>query len=362
MCSVLFSICSLRVQKRNLINAVMQASKMVAVSLLLLLWVPAAMAAPLFEDDSVLTVVLQGPWSKTLGDNDKDPTSLLYKLTVEGTDVDVGVRPRGASRRSVCKVPPLRLKFSEPSPRSVFVGPFMGQDKLKLVTHCNTSKKAEQNVLEEYAAYRILNLITHASFRVRLMKINYIDAEQPQRQPPTKWGFVIEDVDQLATRLGGAHVEPRFAPKSSLGQRHATQVGLFQYLIGNTDFSLTNRRPRSACCHNAKLIERPEYLLSIPYDFDQAGLVDAAYAGGNPVYAAADVRRRVYFGVCTSLDELQASLQTFQDQRVAILRLLEEIPGMADITRRRAVKYIEKFYQRMDKKGVAPLHRRCRSE
>ena len=358
MCSVLFSICYLRVLKRNLINAVMHASKMFAVSLFLLLCVPAAIAAPLFEDDSVLTVVLQGPWSKTLADNDKDPASLPYKLTIDGTEVTISVRPRGASRRLVCKVPPLRLKISDPSPGSVFVG----QDKLKLVTHCNTSKKAEQNVLEEYAAYRILNLITHASFRVRLMKITYIDTGRPQRQPPTKWGFVIEDIDELARRLGGAHVEPRFAPTSSLDQRHATQIGLFQFLIGNTDFSLTNRRPRSACCHNAKLIELPEYMLSIPYDFDQAGLVDAAYAGGNPVYAAADVRKRVYFGVCTSLDELQASLQTFQDQRDAILRLLDEIPGMADITRRRAVKYAEKFYQRMDKKGVAPLHRRCKSE
>jgi hypothetical protein len=174
------------------------AAMKIAAGVLLLVWLPGGMAATLFEDESALTIVLEGPWSQTLSDNDDEPVYLPYTLTADGVEMDVDVRPRGASRRLVCEVPPLRLNFKNASPPSVFAG----QGKLKLVTHCNTTKKAEQNVLEEYAAYRILNLISDASFGVRLLKITYKNSERPQRQPPTKWGFVIEDVEKLAKPPG----------------------------------------------------------------------------------------------------------------------------------------------------------------
>lgn len=320
----------------------------------LLLCVP-CQASTLFESDTVLTVELAGPLSKVLDDRAEEPEYRAFELRAGGESFAVGVRPRGSSRRAVCRFPPLRLKFDDPDAQSTFAG----QTKLKLVTHCNRDSRAEQDALEEYAAYRILNLVTQASFRVRPLRLTYIDTARSQRQPPVKWGFVIEDVDALATRLGGVHVEPRNVKPSDLDPDHATLVGLFQFVIGNTDFVLTARRPGKACCHNAKLIELPSGLLSVPYDFDQAGLVNAAYAGPNPVYDARDVRRRVYRGTCTSLATLQESLVTFEAQRVALHRLFDEVPGMQDLTRKRARSYIAAFYARMDKRGVATLHDRC---
>ncbi len=324
--------------------------------LFLLASADSVIAETLFADDSVLLVTLEGPLSQTLRNAKDEPEYLPYTLRTETDAVDVEVRPRGSSRRDVCRFPPLRLKL----PPIHSTGVFAGQNKLKLVTHCNSNREYEQNVLEEYAAYRILNILTDASFRVRLLKVTYLDSDRVQRRPPTRWAFAIENVDALAARLNGAHVEPDILPGGSLEARHAVLVSMFQYFIGNTDYSLSQRREGRACCHNAKLIQTPAALLSIPYDFDQAGLIDARYAGPNPVYAARDVRHRAYLGICTTDAALLDALQLFKQQRTEILSLFDNIAGMSDATRKRAQAYLRAFYARLAKNGVSRLQKRCR--
>ncbi len=321
------------------------------------LWTLAqATAAPLFETEEPLALVLTGPLAQTLGDRSTDPAYLPYTLREGDSTAEVSVRPRGASRRSICRFPPLRLKF----PRSGTPASFTGQDKLKLVTHCNRRASAEQNVLEEYLAYRLLNAVTDASFRVRPLHVTYVDAAHPQRSTLTRWAFVIEDVQALAARLGGSHLEPRRAAPAPLDADHAALISLFQYLIGNTDFALDKRRENQRCCHNAKLVARTDGLISVPYDFDQSGLVDAAYAGANPVHNARDVRTRVYVGACVPTDTLQDALDTLRQHRARLTRTVDAIPGMTASTRRRAHSYIDRFYDRTRPDNVARLLRGCR--
>jgi len=316
-------------------------------------WVHSGIASTLFEDDSALAVTLAGPLSKTLNDASADPDLLPYTLLVGSERLDVSVRPRGSSRRAVCKFPPLQLQFNGSD-----LGSFGGQHRLKLVTHCNSSRKAEQNVLEEYLAYRILGVLTKQSFRVSLLKVTYRDSQRPQRRALHKWAFVIEDVDAMSERLGGKHVEPHFVAPSALDRQHAALMGLFQFLIGNTDYSLNTRRPERACCHNTKLIALQDRLLSIPYDFDQAGLVDADYAGANPVYAARNVRTRHYLGICSSIETLRDSLALIESKRDAITSLIDTTEGFTDSTRKRTKRYLDQFFGRIAKSGVDPLHER----
>ena len=315
-----------------------------------------AASAALFEGDEALAVTLAGPLQQVLRDRAETPEYRSFRLEHGGIEVGVEVQARGSSRREACRFPPLRLRFTNPDPRSVFAG----QSTIKLVTHCNRGARAEQNALEEYAAYRILNVLTPASYRVRLLRLTYVDQARPRARQASNWGFIIEDTDALARRLGGEHVEPDYVKASELDVEHASLIGLFQYLIGNTDYALNSRRPDRACCHNAKLIRLHEGLISVPYDFDQAGIVDAAYAGPNPVYHARDVRTRRYVGVCSAPEDLAAAFDRIVDLRAQVMAVLQNVAGMSETTRRRAKAYLELFYKRLDRSDMNRLLRTCR--
>ncbi len=69
----------------------------------------------------------------------------------------------------------------------------------------------EQYLLMEYLVYQMYNQISDHSFRTRLLKITYTDSAQKyepvEKIPP---GFLIEDEDMMAERLGGEinHIAP----------------------------------------------------------------------------------------------------------------------------------------------------------
>jgi hypothetical protein len=93
-----------------------------------------------------------------------------------GIALPISLSLRGLTRRAadVCDFPPLRVRFTgAPPPQSLFAG----QKSLKLVTHCRNSASFQQYLLLEYSAYRMYNLLTPRSFRVRLANIDYRDAD-----------------------------------------------------------------------------------------------------------------------------------------------------------------------------------------
>lgn len=319
----------------------------------LLLWplvYSTAAHASLFDAETPLSLQLEGPLRQLIHDSGEDE----YPFTLRSGDneFDVAIRVRSQSRRQICDFPPLRLNFKRAQTEGSV---FAGQDKLKLVTHCKAGHSYEANILEEYNAYRILNLITPVSFRVRLLRMTYLDGRRSQE----KWAFLIEDVDALAERVGGEHFEPAFAQGRELEQRHATQVALFQFLIGNTDFSLTAPKRGRSCCHNAKLIRTPAALYSVPYDFDQSGLVNAAYAGANPVMNVRNVKTRHYRGFCVANDILEAAIATILPRRSDIDALFTTTPGLTQREANRATKYLHGFYDRAEKRGIRDFAKDC---
>src|SRR5215471_18909284 len=71
--------------------------------------------------------------------------------------VDVRVRVRGKSRLQACDFPPLLLNFKT----GELVGTVLeGEDKLKLVTHCQGYDAYDQYLRLEYLVYRALGLVT----------------------------------------------------------------------------------------------------------------------------------------------------------------------------------------------------------
>ena len=153
----------------------------------------------LFASSDVLHLTIKGPLSTLARTRSDGPVP--GSLTVAGTSeaLPITLATRGITRRSadVCQFPPLKVQFTSRPPD---LSQFAGQKSLKLVTHCRNSESFQQYVLLEYAAYRMFNVLSPASFRVRLAQIDYVDDNG--RPLASRYGFFIEDLGDVAKRNG----------------------------------------------------------------------------------------------------------------------------------------------------------------
>jgi len=327
-------------------------------AMVLLVHVSHASASPLFEDTAVLEVKLTGPLSSMFEEED-DRTEFPFMLSADGTEHSIEVRLRGKSRRRVCSFPPLRLNFSaDATAQSIFAD----QDKLKLVTHCRGRQSAQVDTLQEYAAYRIFNLISDVSYRVRLLHITYTDTDGRLKENEfDRYGFVIESASALAERVGGqpAHVEG--VTLSSLNSDQTASVFIFQYLIGNTDWSLVTADEDDRCCHNGDLVDIGSVRHYVPYDFDLSGLVNAGYARPDSSLGISKVTQRQYRGFCISTEALKDALSNIMARRSDIMSVIDDLPGLSPKETKTTAKYIDQFFVRASKTGkiLKQFERKC---
>lgn len=320
--------------------------------LLSLLPVPgvAGRAIPMFSDDGVLAVRLEAPFSTLMRERSEteDLAGMLRYTDSAGKEqvFDVKLRARGRYRRDsdTCRFPPVRLNFKKGQLDGT---EFDGLDKVKLVTHCQNLASYEQNVLDEYLAYRIFNLLTEYSFRVRLLHVDYVDKEAHDKSV-TRYGFLIEDDDLLEKRIDMKRAELPRISSSQLMPSEAALVVVFQYLIANTDFSMVAGPKDDICCHNIVLFDAgDDKLLPIPYDFDFAGLVNARYATPNPRLKIRRVTTRLYRGHCAHNAQVPGALAQVMEAHERVVALVDAVPGMDDSTRKKARAYLEGFYREM---------------
>lgn len=314
----------------------------------------AAENAPLFASQEPLVVTLRTD-IKLLRDKRPDKDEVEGTLAFTGPDgaavtVPVKVRTRGNFRRSKsnCNFPPLRLNLT---PKTVKGTVFEGQNKLKLVTPCQDSRNDyQQYILQEYLAYKVYQLLTPASFRVRLLHITYEDVNGKYKTR-TKTAFVLEDEDAMAARNGGKIVtwesfnptgpeDTRAAVRvlALADQKDAVMTALFEFMIGNTDVSL-------AFLHNAVLISTGDGRHEVvPYDFDWSGVVNARYAHPDPRLGIDNVRDRLYRGFCRPGVDPTVVAERFDRIRDSIAPLYQGVKDLDAKERDQALKYYNEFY------------------
>jgi len=303
----------------------------------------------LFSESSEMNVTLSGPWRTIRNKVKKDaryPAQLTY-TEADGASrtLDVEVAPRGLSRRfRVCDFPPLKIHFDKKQTKDT---EFEGNKSLKLVTYCKKDSEYEQYYIKEYLIYRIYNLITDYSFRVRPMIVEYKDSKS-RKWSISRFSFLIEDLDDVAGRNELKKLSvPQIAYKT-LDPVETSKLSLFQFMIGNVDYASNDGPEPDECCHNTKLIGAGDDLLprySIPYDFDSTGLVDAHYAYAPTVLKLRNIRQRLYRGYCFTNDKLPDTITLFNKKRPEILGLFENDVHLDDHYRKKAIDYIEDFYK-----------------
>ncbi len=298
---------------------------------------------PLFASDEPLRLTVAADFQQLRRDRSQESEEREGFLTLpdaDGASVPLKIRTRGRTRlrSSICEFPPLRLNV----PKSAVEGTVLeGQDKLKLVTHCRAREENQTNTLEEYLAYRLLNRLTERSFRVRLARVTYVDLSR-REQPHEQWGFLIEDDDHLAERLGGEVMDESVeVPVRDFRGRNTALVSLFQYMIGNTDWSMAQH-------HNTVLVRTPADIIPVPYDFDWSGLVNASYARPDSTLGLRTVRQRAYREPCRYDIDYPALFEHFRANREALEAEVRGIPGLDEDRQAEALGYIAEFFETID--------------
>jgi len=292
----------------------------------LLLLVPTELpAGTLFDSNEPIEVRLTGPFG-TLIRNKKNREELPFMLGVNGSDHEVFIRVRGHSRARVCEFPPLRLNFKT---KSVEDSVFAGQDKLKLVNLCSVHDRGETDLLQEYVVYRIFNLITDLSYRVRLLQINYVDTDKKLgKKAAGRYGFVIESAPGFEKRVGTDRQRVRSLMRGTLDTGQAALVYVFQYLVANTDWLVVRAEGVDECCHNGDLYSGDAGLVYVPYDFDLTGVVNPRYGYPDRSLRISRVTQRLYRGLCMDRSDLQAALTRIRSLEEEILAIPQAVPGL----------------------------------
>ncbi len=324
-------------------------------------------ATPLFASDEPIRLTIRGPIdaiAKNAKSNEARPAALTLVGAAPETHA-IRLTPRGLTRRrkETCPFPPLRIEFAaKPAAGSLFAR----QGRLKLVTHCRPGEAFQQHLLLEYLAYRINNLLTPASFRARLASIDYLGDDG--RPITTRYGLLLEDKDDIGRRIGQRQaITGNLIAAARLDPRGAARLALFEYMIGNLDWSMRAGPDDEGCCHNSRLFAAPgaaptgANLLPVPYDFDFSGLVDAPYAVPPEGFKIRSVKSRVYQGFCRHNGELMVAAAEMRGHRGEIDALVGRLPGLEPKARAKAAAYLGGFFDDIatDREVEAKLIKSC---
>lgn len=302
---------------------------------------------PLFASDEPLEVTITGPIRELIKNAERSTDPYPATLVANGESLPIQLSARGNSRRKrmICQSPPFLVRF-DPKPADASL--FDKQGRVKLVAHCRNNDGYERYVLKEYAAYRLYNVLTPESLKVRLARMRYVDGGDG-KPVAERWGFFIEDVDDAARRLGGKELAVPSMPSKALDAKDAARYVLFQYMIGNLDWDMGRGPEGSDCCHNSKLVgatrDATDALIPIPYDFDYSGLVDTPYAAPPESLPVRAVTNRYYRGLCRHNADVQAAALDYLAARPKLEAELRAIPQLDAKSRDEMLRFLGGFFE-----------------
>ena len=189
-------------------------------------------------------------------------------------------------------------------------------------------------------------MLTDNSFRARVLSVTYKDSEG-KRKDEVQPAFFLESDNEVAERLSMEPIKSSTIDPAQLDSKHASVFALYQYLIANTDWSMLKGPGSEPCCHNGKVIITPGTTngwIVLPYDFDQAGLINTRYSMPAEGLGIRSVKQRLFRGRCLNLRNLDESIEKFNELRPQIEEALNP-PEIDQRSHKNALKYIDDFYE-----------------
>ncbi|KKL28548.1 hypothetical protein LCGC14_2374050, partial [marine sediment metagenome] len=227
--------------------------------------------------------------------------------------------------------------------KSEFEEVYMNDIKtLKLVTYCKNSETYQQYILKEFMVYRMFNILTDNSYRVRLIEIEYIDSKA-KKPSLSKYGFIIESNNHLAKRIEAVRIEREGITTWQTEQYQTNLMVLFQFMIGNSDWAIKNQ-------HNIRLFKQLDHPiltpLAVPYDFDYSGMVNTYYAIPPEELGIESVRERIYRGYCLRSEaEYQKYIRIFLEHKEELYSLVRNFNLLDERHRKEMLVYLDEYYE-----------------
>jgi hypothetical protein len=303
-------------------------------------------AKALFAATTPITIKLTADFKATFKNRDTTkskkewfPATLSWVATPgdSGTlAVEIETRGHYRLKPGTCAFPGLRVRFQKDKTEGTI---WKGQGAIKLGTHCKTNPRYLQIPLQEYSAYRIYNALTDSSFRARLANATYIDTGDANKSVEAP-AFFIEDDGDMAGRLGAEGLKQTGATFDDLDPNVGAMLSIFEYMVGNTDWSLP-------FLHNIRLFRVGITYVAVPYDFDWSGLVDAPYAFPDYRLGTKSVTERVWRGPCISKESLDQMVTFFNGRKEAIYKAASQ-EGIDPKLLKDTIKYLDEFFKMLN--------------
>jgi len=275
---------------------------------------------------------------KNKDENEYIPARMSYYLD-DGNLVEKNcqIRPRGNYRRNKCYLPPIKIDFDD---SLYLIDEFENMGRIKMVSICKQAGNFEQYLIKEYLMYKAYELLTDFSFKTYFLKVNFIDTEE-KKKPFSSYSFLIEDIDDLAERNNAIEVENTGLLPVHLQRKVMNQLGVFQFMMGNTDWHVSN-------LHNLKLLKINDVdeplPIPVPYDFDYAGIVNTNYAVPHESLPIESITERYYMGNCMTEPEFEEVKQNLMDNKEKIIALYADCPLLQSFNSKSAESYLNDFF------------------
>jgi hypothetical protein len=299
----------------------------------------------LFKGDSVLNITITTELKALIRQRDslalnKHPGTMSWSDSGKTWSLPVTLRARGHFRRQArnCDFPPISLNWKGSDAKKGNM--FDGLAKVKITTNCRPGNaEYEQYILQEYALYKMYNEVAPESFRTRLVKITYKDTLGKEK-PITSWAFFIEDISDVAQRLKLKEMTTQGALFDDVDPTALHTVSVFEYFIGNTDWSLS-------ALHNVAVVQDTVSgkLTPVAFDFDWSGAVDTRYSVPDSRLGIRRTTQRLYRGPCLTADKLKPTLDLFLAKKDVIDGYLAKTPGLSPDKSKTMLKWNADFWR-----------------
>ena len=123
-----------------------------------------------------------------------------------------------------------------------------------------------------------------------------------------------------------------------------TLVHVFNFMVANRDSRVGDRQ-------NIEVITNPTggKPIVVPYDFDNAGIVDAGYTKRTGETKTSYYSRREFRPICRTKEEFQTVIERFEFLKPQLFALYENSPYLPQAEIKETLKYYKNFYRMIKK-------------
>lgn len=299
----------------------------------------------LFEDESIVEITLKFDLSTYFREKPQDAylkANITFHISKsDSVSRDIKLKTRGVFRNGYCTFAPIELNFKK---ANFGYSDLDKISKIKLVPQCSSGKEKEDYVVREYIAYKLFNRLTDTSYRVRLLRITYIDSEKKKKQV-SQLGFFIEPVEMITSRTNTVQVRSLTLNQKSIVPAIMDRLALFNFLIGNYDWAVPGQ-------HNILVLRtlNPDpygFGIAVPHDFDWTGLVNPVYAVPAENIGTESVRERLFEGVCRTKEIFRKRLDLFSEKKEELYSVINNSPYLSQKVKKDMTGYLDGFYNQL---------------